>query len=76
MKKRLIALFLAVAMLVSSVPVNAFAVETTEEPTVDTSEMRINGTNDFGTLLSDKLDAEETDEQENAGYSVTFTERM
>ena len=76
MLKRIIAGLLTIALLVSAVPIPALAVNTEEQATVDTGDVTIEGTNDFGTMLSEEITEEqeesaEAEEQYPGGYVIT-----
>ena len=79
MIKRIFALVLTLAMLVSTIPVQAFAAEPQVAPEVDPGDMTIEGTNGFGNLLSEAITKEqeadaEAESEYEAGYTVTDLE--
>ena len=74
--KRIFALLLALCLLLGSVPLSAQA-ENTPETTVDTGDIRVEGTNGFGTLLSDEIasyQSETAHDGNPGGYTVTGLE--
>lgn len=73
--KRTMALVLTLVMAFSMVPVQSFAAEPQPTTKVDAGDLTIEGTNGFGTLLSQEIqesqeESSSEDEDYDAGYSI------
>lgn len=66
--KRLLSLFLALALLVTGIPMSASATGTQSD--LDTGDTQIEGKNDFGNLLADEIQTEYENEQNQGGFSI------
>lgn len=68
--KRMVSLFLALCLMATTLPLSAYA-EESPAPTAG-NDVTVEGTNDFGELLSDSLEEtqEEQSEEERLGYSL------
>ena len=73
MKKRIISLLLAFAMLVTTIPSAVFAAPSDGQPSLDTGEVSVQGTNELGSLISSDLVQVQEDQlaEVQAGYSIS-----
>ena len=67
--RRAISFLLSVVMVLGMFPVSAFSVETNAN--MDTGEVIVEGSNAFGELMAEKIEAVYTDEEVFGAYSVT-----
>ena len=74
--KRFVAMFMLLAIVFTMVPVQAFATQDGTQSSMDMGDVSIQGTNGFGTLLSQEIDQSQAEadaeaEEYEPGYSVT-----
>lgn len=69
--KQIFSMLLVVILLVNLVPADVFATPDEESDTSARNEMIIEGTNGFGNLLSEELEAYQEETACNGGYTVT-----
>ena len=73
--KRFIGAMLAFVMLVTMIPMNVFATETKTDTSVNTDDLTVEGTNGFGTLLSQEIqesqeESSSAEDEYEDGYSI------